>query len=75
MGEGKKYRAVQRIGGAGDAGRDVEARYTEDLKADEWDYQAKRYSTNLMSSICSLNASLVKCAKCSNFMPGYFFVS
>lgn len=46
MGVGKKYRAVQRIGGAGDAGRDVEARYTEDLKADEWDlYQAKRYSS------------------------------
>lgn len=44
MGAGKKYARVQRIGGSGDAGRDIEARYTEDLLSDNWDlYQAKRY--------------------------------
>lgn len=52
MGEGKRYQFVQRIGGAGDAGRDVEARYTEELKANEWDlYQAKHYSSAVGESI------------------------
>ncbi|QKY02000.1 restriction endonuclease [Janthinobacterium lividum] len=41
-----KYVLVQRLGGAGDAGRDVEARYTQTLMADQWDlFQAKRYQT------------------------------
>lgn len=42
MGIGKKYSFVQMLGGAGDAGRDIEARYQEELKANEWDlYQGK----------------------------------
>ena len=46
MGAGKRYVFVQRIGGAGDAGRDVEARYKTALLDYEWDlYQAKRYQT------------------------------
>ncbi len=45
MGPGK-YVHVQRIGGSGDAGRDVEARYQRDLINDGWDlYQAKRYQS------------------------------
>jgi hypothetical protein len=42
----KRYVHVQRLGGAGDAGRDVEARYQALLAADEWDlFQAKRYQS------------------------------
>lgn len=42
----KKYVFVQRLGGAGDAGRDIEARYQMNLVADEWDlFQAKRYQS------------------------------
>lgn len=42
----KKYIFVQRLGGAGDAGRDIEARYQMHLVADEWDlFQAKRYQS------------------------------
>lgn len=41
-----KYVFIQRLGGAGDAGRDVEARYTANLVADQWDlFQAKHYQT------------------------------
>ena len=41
---GKKYVRVKRLGGAGDGGRDIEARFTETLAENEWDlYQAKRY--------------------------------
>ena len=40
---GKTYVRVKRLGGAGDGGRDIEARHTE-LAENEWDlYQAKRY--------------------------------
>ena len=46
MGEGKKYKSVQKIGGAGDAGRDIEARFTITLEKNQWDlYQAKKYVT------------------------------
>lgn len=39
-----KYVRVKRLGGAGDAGRDVEARLVENLLPYEWDlYQAKHY--------------------------------
>lgn len=42
----KKYVYVQRIGGSGDAGRDIEARYSKELLGDGWDlYQAKRYQS------------------------------
>lgn len=52
MGEGKKYKFVQRIGGAGDAGRDIEARYSNVLKENEWDlYQAKRYKSAVGESV------------------------
>lgn len=41
---GKTYVRVKRLGGAGDGGRDIEARHTEKLVENEWDlYQAKRY--------------------------------
>lgn len=51
MNHNKKYRFVQRIGGSGDAGRDVEARYTDELKEGEWDlYQAKHYTGALGES-------------------------
>jgi len=41
---GRMYVRVKRLGGAGDGGRDIEARYTERLAENEWDlYQAKRY--------------------------------
>lgn len=46
MNVNNKYRSVLRIGGAGDAGRDVETRYKDDLVANEWDlYQAKHYAS------------------------------
>ena len=52
MGAGKKYKFVQRIGGAGDAGRDIEARYSNELKENEWDlYQAKRYTSAVGESV------------------------
>lgn len=48
MGVGKKYAFVQRLGGAGDAGRDIEARYQPELIKNKWDlYQAK----HLISSV------------------------
>jgi hypothetical protein len=52
MGEGKKYKFVQKIGGAGDAGRDVEARFTDSLDENQWDlYQAKQYGSAIGESI------------------------
>lgn len=45
------YARVQRLGGAGDAGRDIEARLVDDLFPDAWDlYQAKHYRDPLTSS-------------------------
>jgi hypothetical protein len=59
MDTGKKYVFVQKIGGAGDAGRDIEARYQVDLVDNEWDlYQAKRYQTAVGES--SLYPELAK---------------
>lgn len=47
----KGYVNVKRLGGPGDAGRDVEARLTTDLKIDQWDlYQAKHYQNQLAPS-------------------------
>jgi hypothetical protein len=46
--EGKKYVQVKRLGNAGDAGRDIEARFVPQLLTDEWDlYQAKHYGNRL----------------------------
>ncbi|MGG5150973.1 ABC-three component system protein [Alcaligenes aquatilis] len=48
---GAQYAFVKRLGGAGDGGRDVEARFVPDLKIDEWDlYQAKHYKSGLTKS-------------------------
>ncbi|MAL49172.1 MAG: hypothetical protein CMH18_05380 [Methylophaga sp.] len=52
MGEGKKYQFVQKMGGAGDGGRDIEARYSKELKVNEWDlYQAKHYQSAIGESV------------------------
>jgi hypothetical protein len=43
-----RYAFVKRLGGAGDGGRDVEARLDTTLTQDRWDlYQAKHYATGL----------------------------
>lgn len=56
---GEKYVYVQKLGGAGDAGRDVEARYVSDLLEKEWDlYQGKHYQKAIGESI--LYPELVK---------------
>lgn len=48
---GGLYAAVKRLGGAGDGGRDIEARYGTALMRDEWDlYQAKHYGQGLTPS-------------------------
>jgi hypothetical protein len=45
---GSRYVSVKRLGGAGDGGRDIEARYVKDLVRDQWDlYQAKHYDHGL----------------------------
>lgn len=48
LSSGYKYYVVKRLGGAGDGGRDIEARFGQELKRDEWDlYQAKHYRSGL----------------------------
>jgi hypothetical protein len=48
LASGKPYTFVKRLGGAGDGGRDIEARFGEGLERDEWDlYQAKHYDHGL----------------------------
>lgn len=45
---GSHYAVVKRLGGAGDGGRDIEARYGQALERDGWDlYQAKHYAHGL----------------------------
>lgn len=45
------YVVVKRLGGAGDGGRDIEARYDQALERDGWDlYQAKHYAQGLTQS-------------------------
>jgi hypothetical protein len=45
---GTHYAVVKRLGGAGDGGRDIEARYGQALVRDGWDlYQAKHYAHGL----------------------------
>ncbi len=49
--DGRRYAVVKRLGGAGDGGRDIEARYDLDLVCDGWDlYQAKHYAHGLTPS-------------------------
>ena len=46
--DGARYAVVKRLGGAGDGGRDIEARYGQALERDCWDlYQAKHYAQGL----------------------------
>lgn len=48
---GSQYAVVKRLGGAGDGGRDIEARYDQALVRDGWDlYQAKHYGQGLTQS-------------------------
>ena len=48
---GSHYAVVKRLGGAGDGGRDIEARYGQALVRDGWDlYQAKHYAQGLTQS-------------------------
>jgi hypothetical protein len=48
---GARYATVKRLGGAGDGGRDIEARLGKDLLRDQWDlYQAKHYDHGLTQS-------------------------
>lgn len=48
---GASYASVKQLGGAGDGGRDVEARLAPALAAGQWDlYQAKHYSAGLKPS-------------------------
>lgn len=49
--DGSNYAVVKRLGGAGDGGRDIEARYGQALVRDGWDlYQAKHYAQGLTHS-------------------------
>lgn len=49
--EGAKYAFVKKLGGAGDGGRDIEARLVATLEEDRWDlYQAKHYAAGLTPS-------------------------
>lgn len=46
-----KYTTVKRLGGAGDGGRDIEARLGKNLLRDQWDlFQAKHYVRGLTQS-------------------------
>ncbi|WP_426683530.1 ABC-three component system protein [Xanthomonas translucens pv. undulosa] len=48
---GIPYAVVKRLGGTGDGGRDIEARYSTALVRDGWDlYQAKHYKQGLTPS-------------------------
>jgi hypothetical protein len=48
---GASYAVVKQLGGAGDGGRDVEARLIPALTAGQWDlYQAKHYGAGLTPS-------------------------
>lgn len=48
---GTRYATAKRLGGAGDGGRDIEARYGPALVRDGWDlYQAKHYKQGLTQS-------------------------
>lgn len=49
--DGSHYAVTKRLGGAGDGGRDIEARFGQALVRDGWDlYQAKHYAQGLKPS-------------------------
>ena len=49
--DGSRYAVTKRLGGAGDGGRDIEARFGQVLVRDGWDlYQAKHYAQGLTPS-------------------------
>lgn len=49
--DGGRYEVTKRLGGAGDGGRDIEARFGQALVRDGWDlYQAKHYAQGLTPS-------------------------
>lgn len=49
--DGSRYTVTKRLGGAGDGGRDIEARFGQALVRDGWDlYQAKHYAQGLTPS-------------------------
>ncbi|QEZ48694.1 hypothetical protein D2917_30880 (plasmid) [Cupriavidus oxalaticus] len=49
--DGSRYMVTKRLGGAGDGGRDIEARFGPALVRDGWDlYQAKHYAQGLRPS-------------------------
>lgn len=49
--DSKPYAQVKRLGNAGDAGRDIEARITQPLAEGEWDlFQGKHYANRLAPS-------------------------
>lgn len=51
LSSGASYQAVKQLGGAGDGGRDVEARLVPTLAVGQWDlYQAKHYSAGITPS-------------------------
>ena len=51
LGNGAKYAFVKQLGGAGDGGRDVEARLVPNLLKGQWDlYQGKHYDHGLTPS-------------------------
>lgn len=51
LSNGASYVAVKQLGGAGDGGRDIEARLTPSLAAGQWDlYQAKHYNAGIKPS-------------------------
>ncbi|MCQ4163851.1 ABC-three component system protein [Tahibacter harae] len=48
LADGNHYAVAKRMGGAGDGGRDIEARFDQALVEDGWDlYQAKHYAHGL----------------------------
>lgn len=51
LADGNRYAVTKRLGGAGDGGRDIEARFGPTLVRDGWDlYQAKHYAQGLTPS-------------------------
>ena len=50
--DGDQYVYIKRLGGAGDGGRDIEARFVETHEEGRWDlYQAKHYAAGITPSV------------------------
>lgn len=72
-----KYKHVQQLGGAGDAGRDIEARYTEQLLPRKWDlYQAKHYTSPVGESTLypELSKVFYHISKNTYPEPNYYYI-